>query len=282
MALKPCIFILLHIDQVMLALAGSLYGSGQQIPPLKNYNVKGTESATHVKRILAFGDSITEGYTKANGPLQFFPYTTRLEELLNAHATGTRFEVINEGVSGECVYMEMATRLPHVLKQYAKNLAVVIILGGTNDLRTLDCEKNVNVAYELHNLHNMVHKHGIKTVAVTIPEAEENDASIEKYDFDKYELIWNTTNNKIRQYALTHRDTTLLCDLAKEFPMKKLSEANRQKHWSDNLHPTKLGYKKVARLFFNILQKDFGLLSTPIGRTNVHEDHTSQKQVSSN
>ena len=145
---------------------------------------------------------MTEG-----GSLKFFPYSTKLEEILNTHSTSIRFEVINEGISGECVFTEMATRLPKVLHRYHNNLDLVIILGGTNDLRKLDCDKKVNVAYELISLHKLVHSKGLKSVVVTIPEADETNLTLTHYDHKKYEDIWRDINDKLRSYAENNTNT---------------------------------------------------------------------------
>ena len=63
----------------------------------------------------------------------------------------SNLQVLNEGVSGETVYVSMATRLPKLLAHLLswQRIDLVIILGGTNDLRKLDCSKYVNVAYEV-------------------------------------------------------------------------------------------------------------------------------------
>jgi len=64
-----------------------------------------------MKRILAFGDSLTEGYYR-NG-MGLHPYTIKLEEL--AKQNGKNCEIVNEGISGNTV-QQMLQRLPAILK----------------------------------------------------------------------------------------------------------------------------------------------------------------------
>jgi lysophospholipase L1-like esterase len=65
-------------------------------------------------RILAFGDSLTEGYCmNERGGLMFHPYTKELERLLETQFPSLRIEVVNRGVSGE-----LATSMPHRLEQW--------------------------------------------------------------------------------------------------------------------------------------------------------------------
>lgn len=190
---------------------------------------------------------------------KFAPYSTTLEDLLNKNSIGSRYQVINAGISGEFVFTEMVTRLPLALKEYKNNLKLVIILGGTNDLRRLDCKHSVNLAYEIQRLHDIVHKSGYKSVIVTIPEADESKSVLPFYDLKTYQHLWKETNNKLRHYAKTHRNTTILCDLAKKFPMHSLKSSTRKQYWSDNLHPTAKGYQIIAKLLYKVLQKNLKL-----------------------
>ena len=225
-------------------------------PVLKNYNFMDTTDSGHTKRIMTFGDSLTEGYLQ-NGQ-KFYPYSTLLEKMLNKHSVGIRFEVINEGISGECVYKEMAPRLPKLLDNYKSRLDLIIILGGTNDLRKLDCLHKVNVGYEITNLHNIAHNRNIKTVALTIPEAEETNVSLTYHSQAVYKKLWQKTNDQIRHYAQTNKNMTFFLDLAKKLPLNKLTKMVRKKYWDDHLHPSRCGYKKMANLLYTLLKHIFG------------------------
>ena len=216
------------------------------MPPLKNYNFNETTESTHIKRILAFGDSLTEGFM--SGGRKFYPYTTKLEEKLNSYFNWTRFEVLNEGISGECVFTEMVTRLPKVLGRVGNRVNLVIILGGTNDFHKLDCLKRVNVAHEVISLHKIVHKAGLKSVLVTIPEC----SSLGK----KCDKARVKVNDKLRGWALAHKKNTLLCDLGQYMPLHNMSMFDRKVFWDDEIHPSKIGYDKIAALLFHTIREE--------------------------
>jgi len=64
-----------------------------------------------MKRILCFGDSLTEGYYYFG--LKLHPYTNKLSQLLKENGK-TDVQVYNFGVSGESTE-EMERRLPKIL-----------------------------------------------------------------------------------------------------------------------------------------------------------------------
>merc|ERR1719354_98722 len=111
----------------------------------------------------------------------------------------------------------MATRLPKLLDRLSwQRIDLVIIIGGTNDLRKLDCSKYVNVAYEIIALHKIVHERGIYSLLSTIPE---NGELREKCEENRRKV-----NEKLKHYALEeHGNDTLFLDLSTEFPLKTLS-----------------------------------------------------------
>jgi len=202
-------------------------------------------------KILAFGDSLTEGmFSNGQG---FSPYTIKLEKLLNANLSGaSRYDIVNEGISGQRVFDEMSARLPQSLRVHSVNLKLVIILGGTNDLSRLDCENSVNLADEIIKLHAMAHKRGYRSVVVTIPEADMSGMQL-LCSYDTYQSIWYTTNEQLRQYAAENTQKTVLCDLAECFPMFSLNAEQRNLYWSDNLHPSKAGYERMAEILYKTI-----------------------------
>ena len=82
--------------------------------------------------IVAFGDSLTHGLVVSpRRELSSHPYTIELTSLLSKHKY-SNVSVIESGVSGEKT-SSMLKRLVDVLSTYKPQ--VVLILGGTNDLR---------------------------------------------------------------------------------------------------------------------------------------------------
>jgi lysophospholipase L1-like esterase len=88
--------------------------------------------------ILAFGDSLTEGYERTNRGVKFHPYTIHLNAKLMHHYF--KSNAVESGLSGERT-TSMIPRLKEALKdnlwsngQMQSQVRLTIILGGTNDL----------------------------------------------------------------------------------------------------------------------------------------------------
>jgi len=252
------------IQLVIVALTIHNAQGYSSLPALKNYNENVTKENGHIKRIIAFGDSLTEGYL--NGGRKFYPYSTKLEEKLNSYFNWTRFEVLNEGISGECAFTEMVTRLPKVLDRIGDRADLVIILGGTNDYNKLDCINRINVAHEVITLHKIVHKRGLRSVLVTIPECSKFN---KKCDENRVRV-----NDKLRSYASKHKKNTLLCDLGKFMPLRNMSSFDRKIYWDDKVHPSKVGYDKIAALLFHTIRQ---WLMPPVVDINVPPSDDSKK-----
>ena len=67
-----------------------------------------------VVRILAFGDSLTEGWCDYG--TKFHPYTCKLPTLIQSVSKSVKVDVVNKGVSGETTD-QMEERLPLVLNK---------------------------------------------------------------------------------------------------------------------------------------------------------------------
>ena len=200
------------------------------------------------KRILCVGDSITEGYY--NRGSAFHPYTKKLSELLNAEKNHITYIVYNEGKSGECIEPDMIKRMPLLLEKY-KKLNLVIILGGTNDL-TKQNSTEQNLFENIKKLHEIVHKAGIRTVAVTIPDS---NAPMLPGRNEK-ETVWENVNDKIREFAIG-KDNIILCDLAEELPYRTMSDDEKKLFWDDDLHFNPMGYDKMAEIIYDVIQGNF-------------------------
>ncbi|XP_066926349.1 uncharacterized protein [Clytia hemisphaerica] len=218
------------------------------------YTTTSINNNNEIIKILAFGDSITEGMVNY-GDEPFAPYTTKLEELLNSNSNdnGKSYFVVNEGISGECVHGEMTFRLPYALHAHSAYLKLVIILGGTNDLMKVDCDKKVNLTAEIIHLHQMAHQKGYKTVVVTIPQTGLTESAHLITSFGTFQRLWHITNARLRNYAKENSHLTILCDLAKEFPMSSLKSNHLENYWSDDLHPSAKGYEKIAELLYQTI-----------------------------
>ena len=202
---------------------------------------------TMKKTILCFGDSLTRGYY-AKGD-KYHPYSIKLKELLEENDKNTDYEIITEGVNGECAFKEMKTRLPVVLNEtYPVDFA--IILGGTNDLLTQDCVKDLDLFQEIKDLHEMCHKRGIKTGVVTIPQIFIN--STDKMSRKDMSDVWGTVNQKLRvwSYSNNHPKMTILIDLADEFTRQNIKD-DFSEYWDDDIHPSPKGYDRIGTIVFD-------------------------------
>ena len=211
-------------------------------------NVENIPQKDMEKRILCVGDSITEGYYK--GGTAFHPYSKKLSALLNAEQNHITYNVYNEGKSGECVNPEMVKRMPSLIKKY-QPLNLAIIIGGTNDFTDKQCNEQ-NLFDGIRTLHEIAHKAGVRTVAVTIP-----DSNAPKLPGrNEKENVWEDVNDKIRDYA-KDKDNVILCDLAEELPFRTMNDDEKKLFWDDDLHYTPMGYDKMAEIIYDVIQGNF-------------------------
>ena len=141
----------------------------------------------------------------------------------------------------------MLLRLPEVLKRHRGTLDAAIILGGSNDIFKEDCDTTIPLADTITELHNTAHALGIQTVAMTIPERGDLSKRGERERL--------AANKAIARYAKNHANMTVFVDLARELPMRSLSGFIRDVYWDDRVHPSKMGYRKMAQVIFEGVAK---------------------------
>ena len=201
-------------------------------------------------RILAFGDSLTEGYYFFGR--KFHPYSLRLQSLVDSKLTSekstnatknlpSKISVCQHGVSGERT-SSMVQRLPKVIESYGP-FHFMVFLGGTNDLGD-DYNK---VFDNIVNIIESARANGITPVLVTIPEL-----SAERKFSDLYESR-TQLNQRIFNYSNEHK--LPLVDLAVHLPMYSTKNHEETlKYWEhDGLHMTPEGYDRFADLIFEQL-----------------------------
>eukprot|EP01137_Pigoraptor_chileana_P003748 Opistho-2@44412 len=212
--------------------------------------------ASRIVRILCFGDSLTEGFTR--GGMKMKPYSRVLKSLLDATApAGWSFEVENKGRSGEAAIEEMERRLPNILQRRAasnERIDWVVILGGTNDIGSGSNSDEIIGA--LKNLHASSHNHGARTIALTIPETDYEEIS------HSHKLIRLDTNNMLREYALSSENKVLLLDLAALIPYHSLDDGERAALWDDGLHFTEAGYDRIGEAVYKVLMEGLQIPSS--------------------
>lgn len=165
------------------------------------------------ERILAFGDSLTEGVG------------VRVEQSYPAVlAALTRHEVINAGIAGE-ISEEGLARLPALLDELQPSL--MVLLHGGNDIL-----RNMNLAQTRDNLAAMIQlarDRGIGIVLVGVPEKNlfSDSAPIYPELAERYDLVF---------------EDEIVADLIRSPTMK-----------SDAVHFNQLGYTELAEAIYSKL-----------------------------
>ncbi|KAK4609421.1 hypothetical protein CLAFUR4_14504 [Fulvia fulva] len=121
-------------------------------------------------RILAFGNSLTEGYTDFG--MRFHPYGNALKSKLSALAPDLTISVDINGQSGDCVLDSLQpTTQSDRIKRAWQYLAIV--LGGTNDLAhklERGLEGSEEIFQGLRPLYEHVLNAGTSLIVMTVPE----------------------------------------------------------------------------------------------------------------
>ena len=179
-------------------------------------------AARPVFRILAFGDSLTEGWCDFG--TKFHPYTRKLQALIPALSKSV--DVVNRGVSGETTD-QMSERLPLVLNKDGP-FDLVIILGGTNDLGLSLNKDGEPLFRRLRSLHELALRHSPLSVAVTIPET--GYEAMDRFTALR-EKRWQV-NALLKQYVQDCGSKIILSDLSTKLPRKSLSHEDGRKFWA--------------------------------------------------
>ena len=208
--------------------------------------------STKLKKVLCFGDSLTEGWIE--GGAKFHPFTTILSQLLN-HRTKC-YEVINAGLSGETVCEGMVQRLPQLLEQHEENpFDIVVLQGGTNDILQFANVSHFGFISHFESLVDMVRRHGASCVCVLtimegwfVPEDgavsshEESDKLRREFNKDIQDMI-------VKRFGPGSGESgVVLCPIDKLLPMFALTKEEKDELWDDFLHPSVKGYEKMGAI----------------------------------
>ena len=207
-----------------------------------------------VIKILCFGDSLTEGWI--DDGRCFHPYTESLERLLSKE--NRNISVINSGISGETITVDMMKRLPSVLDKHPE-CDVLIIQGGTNDILQFLTLNSSNSLYQnLAKLINICVQRKIsKVLILTTMEGyfvESDGATMNQTASNSLRLDFNQEIRKNIEQRSTISTQICICDMEVEFPMFNLSEKCVKIMWDDSLHPTAHGYDRMGEIIFQRLK----------------------------
>ena len=197
-------------------------------------------------RILAFGDSLTDGYILEK---RSHPYSIQLKSKLQEleSVKDVNFEIEVEGVPGEEVD-EMVERLEFYLQDCDYYFDFILILGGTNNL---DDSEGEFIYQSLEKLHKIALSHNniTKTVAISIPELYFRNGLWENEKRIK-------VNNQLKKLS-EENERILFFDLSSLIPNCSNPKTRDQfcfaHYWSDNIHFSEEGYDRFGLLLFQFL-----------------------------
>ncbi|MFV0480598.1 MAG: arylesterase [Campylobacteraceae bacterium] len=168
--------------------------------------------------VLAFGDSITEGFGVKSD--ENYPYI--LSNLLHV-------KVINAGVSGE-ISADGLKRLPKVLNEYKPNI-VILCHGGNDILRKYDLSQT---KVNLQQMITMIESSGAKVVFLGVPSLNG---------------FFISTNSIYKELAQTNNliyDGDIIEKIVKSPSLKV-----------DQIHPNKEGHELLAQTINDLIRKNF-------------------------
>ena len=226
-------------------------------------------------RILAFGNSLTEGYTEF-GTL-FHPYAIALQKKLSSLLPDLNITVDIDGQSGDRVLSRLGgvflQRLqyscPLRISGTPPHYDIVIALGGTNDLGYLinkpDCA--LEIFEGMKTCYEHVLRAGSSLLCLTVPERA--------IDTRKSQMAMRARDSRLQlneliagfvqshQAATDGKPNVFMMDFARIAPFPAdvgEHEAIEEGIWSpDGLHMTMQGYdfvgEELAGFLYNILQK---------------------------
>lgn len=204
-----------------------------------------------VTRILAFGDSMTEGVTSPTfgvrmltaGLPQSYPY--KLQTLVSARYTSQTVVVLNAGFAGKLA-TEDWSRFNAALSEAKPEL--LLLMEGANDLNGVA----PSVTAAVNAMEDMVReagRRGIFVMLATIPPQRPGHGS-------------NTTspdvlaryNSSLRTMAANKG--AQLIDVNALLPVALIGK--------DGLHPTEAGYERLAEIFFDAIKTKYEKTSTAL------------------
>uniref|UniRef100_A0A7S1HZZ6 SGNH hydrolase-type esterase domain-containing protein n=1 Tax=Eutreptiella gymnastica TaxID=73025 RepID=A0A7S1HZZ6_9EUGL len=208
-------------------------------------------------RILAFGDSITQGgYGLFEHPawgmrhnsyfkprLQFHAYTVELQKLLSAHRF-RRVKVVNKGIAGETA-AHMTQRLPNVLlKDPDFNMAFV--LAGTNDLHR--GTKPATCLGYIEHMHKTLHQYNITAYQISLPDCCPYTTGPKGTPYQGFATRCREYNPMLEAMA---KPAGRYIDVAAHIPQREDTKAL----WDDCMHFSPQGYDEFGNLVFQFLRR---------------------------
>jgi len=236
-------------------------------PPPSSSVDASTSTQPPAHRLLAFGDSLTAGYSKYG--FVFTPYSTHLTRLLSEQLK--QDVVVDElGFSGWTTYQMLnkfdeergvdvcniekkglGRALKEAKTQYqndSRGYQVVFVMGGTNDLGISTGEQ---ILENLLKVHSKIRELGAKSIALTVP-SNSQERTIHKVR-ERRLII-----NQGLKDALQQGKVDGFIDLEVLPSWFDLTQETRPEVWDyDGLHLSPSGYQKIAEIILQNFSNDW-------------------------
>jgi lysophospholipase L1-like esterase len=207
-----------------------------------------------ITRILAFGDSMTEGTTSAMyTPFTLTPglpqsYPFKLQALLTARYTAQTILVANAGKAGE----KATETHPSTRDRFDSALAeakpeLVILMEGANDINNLP-DGITNVSPIVGAMEDMVRDaagRGAQVMVATLPQQRPGQRNTQHY------MLIPKYNEELRTMAI--KKGASLIDVNTMVPLSLIGQ--------DGLHPTEAAYEMIAGIFFDAIKSRFEVVT---------------------
>jgi lysophospholipase L1-like esterase len=211
-----------------------------------------------ITRILAFGDSLTEGTTQPAytfGPLTAglpVSYPFKLGTMLSDEYRSQQIVTLNAGKAGE------SAADPRTQDRFGAMVSegepeVVLLMEGANDLNNIPAGGSISaaIATTANAIEDMVReaveRRHVKVLLATLPPQRAGGSRAGAVTFlGRY-------NDALKQLAAKKGAT--LVDVNAQFPLSLIGQ--------DGLHPTDAGYDKLAQIFRDAIVSAYDATPTP-------------------
>ena len=216
-----------------------------------------TPASLRITRILTFGDSMTAGTTSPAvsfraldaGLAQSYPF--KLQTLLAARYSAQTVSVFNAGIAGRKA-SEDRSRLTDAISETSPEL--VVLMEGANDLNAIvGPGTNAQVDFAVGSMEDLVKdtvRRGIPILLATLPPQRAGAPKAGGVPYlEKY-------NNDLKTMA--GKKGAIIVDVNAQFPLALIGQ--------DGLHPTELGYQRLADIFFDAIKQQYEITPATASR----------------
>lgn len=197
-----------------------------------------------ITRILAFGDSMTQGTTSVPLPFatltagesQSYPY--KLQSLLTERYTTQSVVALNAGSAGKQAAVDRA-RFNDALAEAKPEL--LLLMEGANDLNVPGVSVNATVN-AMEDMVRDARRRGAFVMLATLPPQRPGPGS--KAAPPDFLARYNTGLR-----AMAARKEAQLVDVNAQFPLGLIGQ--------DGLHPTEAGYQRLAEIFLDAIKSKY-------------------------